>query len=207
MLAGESVARVSAGASGCTTSNLPYSISYGDNNYTFWDTPGLNENDQGTFPSHDAVQNLLRLVKEHSINLLIYCIRGRLVDIIRVNYDLFWKIICGENIPIVLVVTGLEDEQNMDVWWPRNQKTIRKMKMSFAGHACITSWKGKGNMYEREYEESAKEVWRLVMEHSSRMPWTMPPEWPTRTQQKIEAYERKMRSRNGMLKSLWRLFW
>ena len=43
MLAGSGVAEVSDSASGCTSSNKRYSIPREDNNYTFWDTPGLNE--------------------------------------------------------------------------------------------------------------------------------------------------------------------
>jgi hypothetical protein len=169
MLAGGlNVAKVSSSADGCTPSNDAYSIPHkNDNSYTFWDTPGLNEADNGTVSSQAAVQNLLNLVKDHGVNLLIYCIRGRLVDIIRVNYDLFWKIICMERVPIVLVVTGQEGRDDMDEWWRENEKTVKKMKLVFAGHACITSWKGRGNRYERAYKESAEKVWKLVREHSS----------------------------------------
>jgi predicted GTPase len=127
MLAGSSVADVSPGAAGCTPSNQPYRISHGDDNcYTFWDTPGLNEAEDGTVSPQDAVQNLLNLVKDHGVNLLIYCIRGRLVDIIRINYDLFWKIICMEKVPIVLVVTGQEGRDDMDDGGARIRRRSRK---------------------------------------------------------------------------------
>jgi len=57
--------------------------------------------------------NLCNLLGEHSVNLIIYCIRGsRLTDIVRVNYDL----VSGIKVPIILIVTGLEQEENMDDW-------------------------------------------------------------------------------------------
>jgi len=105
MLAGSRVAEVSDSPSGCTSSNKRNSIPHEeDNNYTFWDTPGLNEDREGSVSSQAAVQGLLKLVNDQGVNLLMYCIRGRLVNRIRVNYDLFWGIICREKVPIVLVV-------------------------------------------------------------------------------------------------------
>ena len=189
MLAGSRVAEVSDNASGCTLSNKRHSILHGDNDsYTLWDTAGLNEDQEGSVSSQAAVQNLLNLAKDHGVNLLVYCIRGRLVNIIRVNYDLFWGIICREKVPIVLVVTGLEGKDDMDEWWRENQKTIKNMKMSFAGHACITSWKGRENIYEEAYKASAKKVWKLVREHCKPEPWRMPPAWPTLAQKEVVEY-------------------
>jgi predicted GTPase len=189
MLAGKPVAEVSDYASGCTTSNKCYSISHRDNNgYTFWDTPGLNEDREGSVSLQAAVQDLLQLVNDQGVNLLIYCIRGRLVNTIRVNYDLFWGIICKEKVPILLVVTGLEGKHDMDEWWRVNEKSIKKMKMVFAGHACITSWKGRENIYETVYEESAEKVWALVREHCRPMPWFMPPEWPNKARKEMIEY-------------------
>jgi predicted GTPase len=205
LLAGRSVADVSGGAAGCTSSNQHYSIPHGaDTTYTFWDTAGLNEADNGTVSSQAAVQNLLDLVKDHGVNLLIYCMRPRLVDISRVNYDLFWKIICMEKVPVVLVVTGLEGREDMEEWWQENEKTIKRMRMVFAGHACITSWKGREGMYQNAYDESAEKVWKLVTEHSAPKPWYMTPGWSPQAQAKIVAYEKnyKARSENGMRKFL-----
>ena len=189
MLAGSTIAKVSDYASGCTHSNERHSFSHGnDHSYTLWDTAGLNEDEDGTVSSQKAVENLLNLVKDHSVDLLIYCIRGRLVNIIRVNYDLFWGIICRKEIPIVLVVTGLEGKGDMDEWWHENQKTIKNMKMSFVGHACITSWKGREDIYEKKYKESAEKVWKLVRDHCRPNPWCMPPEWPILAQKEVVEY-------------------
>jgi len=166
MLAGSSVANVSDSPMGSTCSNQEHSINRQDGyTYTFWDTPGCNESEHGTLPSQAAAQNLQSLVMAQPVDLLIYCIRSRLVDMIRVNYELVSKTLHKESVPIVLVVTGLENRNDMDEWWRDNEKTIKKMKMSFDGHACITSSKGKNNVYEKEYKESAEKVWALVVEN------------------------------------------
>jgi len=87
----------------------------------------------------------------------------------------------------------------MDDWWRENQKTIKKMKMSFDGHACITSWENR-----HEYKESAEKVWKLVRKHCRPNPWSMPPEWPTLAQREIKAYEQNYynASENGVQKFL-----
>jgi len=216
MLAGRPVAKVSNAAGGCTTSNQAFVLLEDVNNpsdsYTFWDTAGLNEGQEGNVPPKDAFPNLLELVNEHGVNLVIYCIRGRLVDIVRINYDLFWGAICRKGVPIVLVVTGLEAEQDMDEWWKTNQKTVAKMGMSFNGYACVTTTRGKHGAYKEEYEESAKKVWGLVRKHCGPQSWHMPPEWFAEAPKRMEEYmTRYKRGRKGWWKilpnSVRRLFW
>lgn len=103
------------------------------------------------------------------VSLLVYCIRGtRLRDIIRVNYDLFWGIICNGQVPIVLVINGLENEDDMDGWWRDNCDELEDdMGMKFQGHVCVTSTKGKLEksgryMFEEEYQQSMGKVRELV---------------------------------------------
>jgi len=156
------------------------SVSLADPNlertYRFWDTSGLNEGTQGTVPAKKSLNNLLELVGRLSsseggaggVNLLVYCIRGtRLREIVSVNYDLFWGVICQRRVPIVLVITGLENEGNMDSWWDSNRQELAEMGMEFDGHACVTATKGKMDregayMFEEEYAESEAKVRKLV---------------------------------------------
>jgi len=144
--------------------------------YRFWDTSGLNEGTQGTVPAKKSLHNLLELVTKLSsseggaggVNLLVYCIRGtRLREIVSVNYDLFWGVICQKKVPIVLVITGLENEDNMDSWWDSNKGELTEMGMEFKGHACVTATKGKLGRdgvytFEGEYAESEVKVRNLV---------------------------------------------
>jgi len=196
MLAGELMATESNSPTGCTSSNNSIEISKGwpdgsQTTYTFWDTPGLNEGELGSVPAQAAMTNLCDLLREHSVNLIIYCLRGsRFTDIVRVNYDLFYGIVCEKKVPIVLVVTGLEQERNMDDWWQRNKKIIKQMGMAsaFNGYACVTTTKGKGGIYRREYRDSASKVWMLVKECCRPVPWTVEPRQLVKARGKMDRY-------------------
>jgi hypothetical protein len=82
MLARKDVATVSGNSIGCTPSAQAYDISPDSDNriYRFWDTPGLNEGDEGNVPARDAIDELRRVIEGHrlpTINLAIYCVRGQ----------------------------------------------------------------------------------------------------------------------------------
>jgi len=213
MLAGELRATESNSPTGCTSSNNGIEISKGwpdgsKTTYTFWDTPGLNEGEHGNVPAQEAMLNLCNLLREHSVNLIIYCVRGsRFTDIVRVNYDLFYGIVCKKKVPIVLVVTGLEQEENMDDWWQRNKNIVKQMGMAsaFNEHACVTTTKGKGDIYMREYEDSASKVWMLVKECCRPVPWTAKPRRLAKAKGEMDRY---MRNYNlpGLLGRIGRFF-
>ena len=207
MLAGSTLAEVSPDLSGGTSSVQRYEIAspstipglnHSPETYAFWDTPGLNEGDFGTVSAPKALDNLLDFAQVNSVDLIIYCVQGnRFTGIIRVNYDLFWGIICEGKVPIVLVVTGLEQELDMDAWWKRNEKILRQMGISLDGHACVTTTKGIDGIYEDVYEESARKVWKLVKKHCGTRSWRMSPEWSTEVTKRIEVYMEKYKARIG----------
>lgn len=142
MLADGDVASTSNHPEGCTFESKAYPITIDGVSYTIWDTAGLNEAEAGTVPAGVALHHLQDLVGNLSaggLSLLVYCIRGsRYRDILKVNYDLFWGIICRGEVPIVLVVTGLENEVPMDGWWDENEKQFTRRDMKFSGHASLS---------------------------------------------------------------------
>ena len=169
---------VSSDAHGCTTDTAGYLITIGDvkDGYCVWDTPGLNEGRGGAVAALDAllkihglVQSLIRNGKR--VDLLIYCIRAsRFRSILRVNYDLVAKTICKQKVPVVAVVTGLENQENMDGWWEDNKEYFNEM--AFEGHACVTTTKGKkvgdSFVFEEEYTESNIQVQHLIQKSMSK---------------------------------------
>lgn len=206
MLARNEVAKVSNEAAGCTTFSQSYEVSHSlvdskshisSHTYTFYDTPGLNEGEQGNVPNQKALNNLYKLVQGFSLNLIIYCIAGsRLTDMVRVNYDLFWGVICEGRVPIVLVVTGLELESDMDHWWKRNEDAVVRMGMLFEGHACVTTT-SQGGMYEKEFQVSRDKVWRLVQEHCSPVSWICSPERLAKIPDRVDKYMKNYNARSG----------
>jgi len=175
MLAGiENTAQVSSGHVGCTTESKRYDIPRGDKTYTFWDTCGLNEGEQGKVPAMKAMESLVKQVRVIGISLIIYCVRGRFTNIVGQNYKWFCGGVCKGKVPVLLVVTGLEGEDK-DKWWTKHKVYVKHL--SFAGHACVTTSKGKNNLYDEEYVVSASKVWELVEKNCNRPPWTISPKW------------------------------
>lgn len=146
-----------------------------------WDTVGLDEGDKGMVAAKNAITNLYNLLRslKEGVSLLVYCIRGpRFKESIVKNNQMFYEAFCQENVPIFLVVTGLEEEEDTEDWWLKNKATFQKQhwQMIFRGQACITSTKGElrsGRVYEAEYEESRKVVQKLIRDTSLVEPWKM----------------------------------
>ena len=180
MIAGTACAAVSSAAVGCTFESVPYDVELSARQYRLWDTVGLNEGEHGSTSADRAIESLQELVSNlqyEGVSLLVYCIRGsRLRDIVKINYDLFSKMICAPAVPIVVVITGLENEDNMEDWWTENVADLKKRGMRFAGHACITTMKGKivkdgQHMFEEEYNQSVRLVQKLITRHCLDMSW------------------------------------
>jgi len=192
MLSDSQMAEVSNLAVGCTFQSNPYPIILDDVPYTLWDTAGLNEGDSGSIPTDTALRHLHDLVQKlhDGLSLLIYCIRGsRYRDIIKVNYDLFKEIICQGEVPIVIVITGLENEERMEDWWIENEKEFASRKMQFNGHACVTTTKGKRDMFEEEYEESKVVLRQMIKEKCPSDAWVVSSDaWLQRITRRIQDY-------------------
>lgn len=197
MLAGHHIAGVSSDALGYTFGSQAHNVSIDGNLVRLWDTAGLNEGEHGTVPAEQAMRNLQDLVHnlKGGVSLLIYCIRGtRFRDIMQINYDLFCSIICQNNVPAVIVVTGLENESPMESWWEENGGQLKAHGMNFTGHACVTTTRGKQlksgeYMFEEEFEESEDKTRKLVTDHYLRSPWIIDERtWLTDITSKLAGY-------------------
>ncbi|OAX36815.1 hypothetical protein K503DRAFT_656496, partial [Rhizopogon vinicolor AM-OR11-026] len=171
MLAGQEASRTSdQGHSAFAFSG--YAIDVGGREVVLWDVVGLRKKDgDGEAISDDAARNLHYLIQRlhGGVNLLVHCINAtRPSDAVEIDYEAFHRIIGGKKVPIVLVVTGLEDEDPMEGWWKMNDAEIKKRGMSFDGHACITTIRGKplkngpGHRYDEQYEQSRLAVRELI---------------------------------------------
>ncbi|KAG1840209.1 P-loop containing nucleoside triphosphate hydrolase protein [Suillus tomentosus] len=165
---------VSCTAVGYTTETNVYDISIPSQNETLkvklFDTVGLGKGFEGEVSDKDArraLKTLLRdLMKQTDIHLLMYCVRGaRTTKVLYRNYNLIRSEV-KERVPIVLVVTNLEDkEPEMEEWWRDNVRSISDLGMAFAGHACITTAtidKYTGDELERRHKQSYHAVCQLI---------------------------------------------
>ena len=141
---------------------------------------GLNEGTRGTTPPRQAIEGLHKLTSQlnDGISLLVLVMRApRITVLTQQNYIMFRDIICKKEVPIVIVITGLEYEESMDGWWETNHEAFDKYGMHFGGHACITATRGSREVrFEDEYEASKKKVQELIDRSlSSKMrPWVPP---------------------------------
>ncbi|KAF9245049.1 P-loop containing nucleoside triphosphate hydrolase protein, partial [Melanogaster broomeanus] len=146
LIVGSTVAGVSNDTNACTLGSACYETTIGGAPFKLWDTRGLGE---GFFSSlfkfgKSSEGELKKFLRERhekgEIDLLVYCVRGsRARDALVKNYKSFCAITRRLAAPIVIVVTNLEREPNMDDWWERNEHSFLKLEMQFDGHACITA--------------------------------------------------------------------
>jgi len=182
MLAGSEVAKSSSGASGCTFQSMRYRITIDGELYNVFDTAGLNEGDLGTVSAQDAIIELYALLKSlvTGVSLLVFCMRGpRIKDAAHKNWRMFHEVICRKKVPIVIAITGLEQEDVMDAWWTRNMSAFTRYQIFPEGVACITGTRGKrrkdgGYMFEEEYTESTGKMEELLKTHCLKEAWRVP---------------------------------
>ena len=178
MLSGGSEAKVSSNAIGRETFRHDrYEKSIRGNSINVFNIVGLGDGNGGIASAEKGIEALYRLMRglDDGVSLLVYVVRGpRLSDSIRKNYELFYEIFCEKKVPIVLVITGLEHEEDMDSWWKRNEATYKDENMTFADASCITAIKGKKDIFAQEFEESRGKVEELIWNNCSETTWVPP---------------------------------
>ncbi|KAG1904898.1 P-loop containing nucleoside triphosphate hydrolase protein [Suillus fuscotomentosus] len=135
-------------AEGCTRQTIVYGYDAVAHNrivkVQLFDTAGLDEDSEGTDLNEQAQMGLKKLIRtlmtKGGIHLLVYCVQGTDdASALQRNYKLIDSEVKAR-VPVVLVVTGLENrEPDMEEWWRSNERSILDLGMKFAGHACITA--------------------------------------------------------------------
>ncbi|KAG1730252.1 P-loop containing nucleoside triphosphate hydrolase protein [Suillus paluster] len=176
LIAGEQVAKVSPDALSCTLGSTEHQIRVSDPqlNVNLFDTAGL---DTPTVDSHTGYLNALVKAHELIVSLknqggvhgLLFCVKGRVTTTTQQNYRLIFEFLCQGQVPLALVVTNLEnEEESMDEWWTRNQAHFKAYGIDPVTHVCITTIKGHNNAYATRYSESRTKVHNILRELGSR---------------------------------------
>ncbi|KAG1815223.1 P-loop containing nucleoside triphosphate hydrolase protein [Suillus subaureus] len=174
LMAGENVARTSSDMRSCTLHWQKYPIEFDGKSYNVFDTVGLEEPQLGIPQYLDAIENAYRLIqdleRQGGIDLLLFCMRaGRVTSTVQNNYRLFHEFLCDMKVPVVVVITYLENEVGeMDDWWKRNKYAFDGREIYVAGHACITAIRGN---YPDRYEQSRTTICKLVAADGQREAW------------------------------------
>jgi hypothetical protein len=101
----------------------------------------------------------------------MYCVRGvRARRALYRNYN-FIRSQVKDQVPIVLIVTGLENQEpDMEDWWKINGQLVSDFGMTFAGHACVTTVtvdEDAENRLKRRHDQSYHAVCRLIEQYRS----------------------------------------
>ena len=171
LMAGKEIANTSIETQRCTLHWTEHPIVFDGHSFKVFDTVGMEDHQLEMAGYLSAIENTYRLItklqNEGGIHLLLFCVRaGRFTSTTQNNYRLFYESLCEKQVPIVLVVTGLEGEQNMDGWWTRSKPTFDKYGVVVDDHACITAIKGLDHREQQLYEESRHLVRKLIIQHS-----------------------------------------
>ncbi|KAF7982823.1 hypothetical protein HWV62_25768 [Athelia sp. TMB] len=175
---GAADAATSTSAVGCTTKRTDYDVDLvrSDGSETkpikLWDTAGLNETSRGSVSTADAIADLYRLIQELNpagISLLIYCVRGRIHETTVKNYNMCMNF-CRRKVPIVLVVTGLEHEENRNDWWKENKQHFTEKGMEFTACACAVTFEGPEKKHAQQYRDSATDVQEMILDAINNSP-------------------------------------
>jgi predicted GTPase len=178
MVMGNEVAKATNDGKACTLENKAYELNINNVALRIHDTTGLSDGESGRVPSREAIVQLFRLLRglDDGVSLLVYCMRApRIREAAKHNWNLFYDVICRRKVRIVMVITGLENEENMDGWMKDNWDTFTQYGMQPRDYACITATRGKQRngkyTYQEEYDESVEKVKELITTNYMRKPW------------------------------------
>ncbi|KAG2153875.1 hypothetical protein DEU56DRAFT_726528 [Suillus clintonianus] len=164
------IAKISSNLNRCTLTWKKYVLPglFDDGvQYNIFDTMGI-ENPEIESREYDrSIKNASRLLREldacGGTSLLVYCVqKSRGNSALESNYQLFREVLYQGRVPIVMVVTKLEDEDDMEAWWTRNQKVYETSHIVVEGHACVTTLKKE----EAKYRASRKAVHDLIRQYA-----------------------------------------
>lgn len=157
LIAGKDIAPTSPDALSCTTEEHAYDVDIRGQRYTLHDTVGFGEGSYGSMPTDVAPAKKLKyflrkMSQEDGLHLLVYCVRGsRATRALRHSYETFAAAIAGMEVPVVLVVTCIDDLSEAGDWWGRNGKTVEGLGIRFNAHACVCTLPGD-SYRDRRYQ-------------------------------------------------------
>ncbi|KAG0704674.1 P-loop containing nucleoside triphosphate hydrolase protein [Suillus ampliporus] len=180
LMAGKQIAHISPDSYRCTLHWTEYTVTFENGaRHNVFDTVGLEGPRLQTGEYLSAIANaygLINTLKERGgISLLLFCVRGnRVTATMQSNYRLFFEFLCEEKVPLALVVTNLEREENMEDWYTRNKHHLEKYNIKSVGHACITAASLLDGRHREKYEESRGILRGVVQAHctASMLGWT-----------------------------------
>jgi predicted GTPase len=175
MLCPRANAPTSNDATGCTRIEREYECYLGQQqSCQVHDTIGLEEGFWGFLWAPKAEKRLKTYLRTTEVHLLVYCMPGRRGCLKKSHGRNYKKLksAAGNNVRVVVVVTGLEDfNYPLESWWSRNDKELQNLGIPrTAGHACITALPKAELQSEKRvlYDKSCEDVKTLIRKYLPR---------------------------------------
>jgi GTPase SAR1 family protein len=132
-----------SGAKGITAKSHIYAaFQSGDCMIEIIDTVGLHESNLGTVPAEKAVVGLIELLEKarDGFSLLVQVTRAsRITKEHDDDYTFFVEKMTQKRIPVLLVVTGCENEHPMSAWVDKNQDAFSRFSYKEIVPTCFAS--------------------------------------------------------------------
>lgn len=174
LIADKNIAQTGSNLKRCTLTWTKYTLPMlfdDEMQHNIFDTMGIENPELEPEEYHRSIKNASRLLREldacGGTSLLIYCVqKGRDSGALRSNYQLFHEVLYRRRVPIVMVVTCLEDERIMEEWWTRNCASLEASQIVVEGHACVTTLRNE----DEKYKASREVVRQLIRNHAAVAP-------------------------------------
>ena len=114
------------------------------------DTVGLHESSFGTVPADKAIVQLVELLTtaKEGFSLLIHVVRAtRITKEQEEDYDFFVNKMTERKVPVILVLTGCENEDPMSAWVDKNRGSFSR----FLYKALVPTCLAKGGALESHF--------------------------------------------------------
>jgi predicted GTPase len=110
-------AEVSPNVIGCTFNTEPWL----NEEYCFWDTAGLNEQDEGCLSNKVSTKNLIQFIRQSKgfhAAIMVVSWNNANSSVTKQNWDLFYDCFLDQRVPIIICITGrgIESSDQDQVW-------------------------------------------------------------------------------------------
>ena len=168
LISREQKVHTSSGTECCTLQSTEYRLIMGTSFLRIFDTAGLdcvNIEGQKFLNAVGEATELIRALKRvGGVDLLLFCMRGgRILGNQRSNYLLFYEFLCKKKVPVVILITNLENEEVMEDWWEKNQHFLTGNGIKCEDHACITAISGKNaHIHKLKLDKSRESILKIL---------------------------------------------
>ena len=157
------------GAKGVTAKSHQYGVfAFNDRKIELIDTVGLHEGNDGTVPADKAVLQLVELLEraKDGFSLLLHVTRAsRITKEFEDDHRFFVEKMTERKIPVLLVVTGCENEDPMQSWVETNRQSF----VQFGYHEIVAACFAEGGPLEPHFSPLREQSKLLTLQAIDRL--------------------------------------